>query len=142
VTFNEFNDFQQKLFDECIQIRDTKGKEYANSDDRFANFNRLRDSLGLTNVQIGWVYATKHFDSIAQAIKTKQYTGRAEPIRGRIVDAIVYLTLIAGMIEEVAPKLENSPKIVSSNLDGTLCTRCFRPFQSNDTIYSLENYRP
>jgi preprotein translocase subunit SecA len=100
MTFEEFDEFQSEIIKECIRMRDSKGKEYANSENRFDNFNRLAEELGLTNIQVAWVYAAKHLDSIKQAIRTKQYTGRAEPLLGRFVDSIVYFTLIAGMIEE------------------------------------------
>lgn len=99
MTFEEFDKFQDELWKECVKMRDTKGKEYANSANRFANFNRLAESLGLTNIQVAWVYAAKHLDSIAQFCRTQQ-THSTEPIRGRIVDAMVYLSLIAGMIHE------------------------------------------
>ncbi len=99
MTFAEFDELQDTILVLVKRMRDTKGKEYANSEDRFANFNRLAAQLGLTNIQVGWVYTAKHLDSIAQYCRT-QKTYSDEPIMGRIVDAIVYLTLIGGMIEE------------------------------------------
>lgn len=100
MTFEQFNKFQQELINEVVGMKDTKGKEYANGEDRFGNFNRLSTELGISNIDVAWVYATKHLDSIRHAIRAKQFTGLSEPIRGRFVDFIVYLTLIAGMIEE------------------------------------------
>ena len=102
MTFDEFNKFQLTLIDEVIRMRDTKGKEYANSTDRFANFKRLAEQLEISNIQIAWIYTTKHLDAIAQYCRTQE-TRSTEPIRGRIVDAITYLTLIAGMIKEWDP---------------------------------------
>lgn len=99
MTFEEFEKYQQSLFDEVAKMRDTKGREYANSADRFANFNRLAEELGLSNVQVAWVYTAKHLDSLKQYIRTQQ-TYSTEPIEGRIVDAICYLTLIGGMLLE------------------------------------------
>ncbi len=106
MTFEEFDKFQDELWQECVKMRDTKGKEYAHDSDRFANFNRLARELDVRNILIGWVYLTKHLDSIGSFIKTGR-TFSSEGIRGRIVDAIVYLTLIAGMIEEDERKIEN-----------------------------------
>jgi hypothetical protein len=98
MTRDEFDKFQAKLLTEVVEMRNTKGKEYANSESRFANFDRLAGSLGLSNIQIAWVYLTKHLDGIASYCRTQiEYS---EPIEGRVVDAIVYLTLIAGMIKE------------------------------------------
>jgi len=99
MTFPEFEKFQSELLKEVALIATTKGKEYANSMERFAHFNRLAEELGLKNYQVGWVYTRKHLDAIAQFCRTRE-THSTEPIRGRFVDAICYLTLMAGMVEE------------------------------------------
>lgn len=99
MTFQEFDKFQSKLFAEVVRMKDTKAREYANSKDRFANFRRLAASLNLRDYQIGWVYTVKHLDAIASYMKTGG-TLSEEGIRGRFVDAITYLTLIAGMVHE------------------------------------------
>lgn len=98
MTFEAFNKYQLELIDKVLKMKDTKGKEYANNSDRFANFNRLSTQLDISNIQICWVYLTKHLDGIASYCKTA--TELSEPIEGRIVDAITYLTLLAGMIKE------------------------------------------
>ena len=98
MTHQKFDDFQNVLLRKVVGMRDTKGKEYSNSESRFANFDRLAAELGLTNIQVAWVYTKKHLDGIASYCRTEKIL--SEPIEGRIVDAIVYLTLIAGMIEE------------------------------------------
>src|SRR5665811_11669 len=98
MTHEQFDDFQNTLLRKVVGMRDTKGKEYSNSESRFGNFNRIAAELGLTNIQVAWVYTKKHLDGIASYCRTEKIL--SEPIEGRIVDAIVYLTLIAGMIEE------------------------------------------
>jgi hypothetical protein len=115
MTFEEFDRFQEELLKEVVGMKDTKGREYSHSEDRFANFNRLSGRLGLPNTTIAWVYLTKHIDGIESYVKDGQ-TYSTEGVRGRIVDAIVYLTLIGGMIEEM---LDNT----SRSLDGfdTIC---------------------
>lgn len=105
MTFEEFDKFQDELWKECVEMRNTKGKEYAHSEDRFANFNRLAEELDVRNILIAWVYTTKHLDSIGSFVKTGKIFS-SEGIRGRIVDAIVYLTLIAGMLEEDSREIE------------------------------------
>lgn len=104
MTFADFDKYQEELFEHVRTMKLTKGKEYANSENRFANFYRLAESLGLTNIQVGWVYTAKHLDAIAQFCHTQQ-THSTEGIEGRIVDAITYLTLIGGMIQEQQSKL-------------------------------------
>ena len=98
VTHQEFDKYQNELLSKVVGMGDTKGKEYSNSESRFANFDRLAAELGLTNIQVAWVYTKKHLDGIASYCRTQKEL--SEPIEGRIVDAIVYLTLIAGMIAE------------------------------------------
>lgn len=99
MTFEQFDKFQEELLAQVVVMKNTKGKEYANSDSRFANFDRLSARLNLPNVQIGLVYLTKHMDAIESYI-SRGRTYSDETIQGRIVDAITYLTLIAGMIQE------------------------------------------
>lgn len=98
MTHEEFDGYQNVLLCKVINMGATKGKEYANSESRFANFDRTAAELGLTNIRVAWVHIKKHLDGIASYCRTEQLF--SEPIEGRIVDAIVYLTLIAGMIAE------------------------------------------
>lgn len=99
MTFEEFDAFQARLLEEVVVMKNTKGKEYANSLSRFANFDRLSYRLNLPRTQIGLVYLTKHMDAIESYISSGR-TYSTETIEGRIVDAITYLTLLAGMISE------------------------------------------
>lgn len=87
------------IFDECRKLREAGHKEYAHEEnDTFDNFNRLSKLLGLPREQILLVYLMKHIDGIASYVKGHQ--SQREDIRGRINDAIVYLTLLRGMIVE------------------------------------------
>lgn len=103
MTFQEFDEFQEKLLDEVVQMKNTKGKEYANSESRFANFDRLSQRLNIKPTAVALVYLTKHMDAIESYI-SRGRTYSTESIQGRIVDAITYLTLVAGMIQEEAIK--------------------------------------
>lgn len=105
MTFPEFDSFFEALIDECRSMRDTKGKEYAHSASRFANFDRTSERLGISREMVANVYLDKHLDAIDSYIMHKEsYSG--ENIQGRIVDAMVYLSLIAGMIEEHKTRLQ------------------------------------
>lgn len=101
MTFEQFNAFQESLLEEVKGMARTKGKEYANGVDRFGNFNRLAQRLGITREHVLYVYLAKHLDSIESRIVTGR-TFSTETTRGRIIDAITYLTLLAGMLEEVS----------------------------------------
>lgn len=108
MTPNDFNKYQLELIDKVLKITESKGKEYANSAvDRFANFNRLAAQLDMSNIKVCMVYLTKHFDAISNYVKTEEIL--SEPIEGRIVDAITYLILLAGMIKENSYSSEHNP---------------------------------
>lgn len=99
MTFPEFDAYSKALIDECLNMRDTKGKEYAGTKDRFDNFNRLALKCDLKRNLVWLVYFTKHMDAIESYINSGREFS-SEGIRGRIVDAITYLLLLGGMIEE------------------------------------------
>lgn len=150
--FKQFDDFQRELHQEIVSIGATKGKEYAHSDDRFANFRRLSEQLGLKDYQVGWVYAAKHIDSIISYIKEGK-TFSEEGIRGRFKDAILYFELILGMIED--DKLNGltvSEEVagltgyevgyeVTSNFDLIACSRCNHIFTVNEKAYQCADYK-
>lgn len=99
MTFPDFDKFQADLIEDVRNMATSKGKEYANSEDRFGNFNRLAQRLGIKREQVLLIYFTKHLDAIESFVKTGQ-TFSDEHIMGRIIDAITYLTLLGGMIHE------------------------------------------
>lgn len=103
MTFPEFAKFQDDLYAEISVTREIKGREYASSEDRFANFNRSAAKNEIHRLQAANVFLQKHQDSIDTFIKDIA-AGRtpklSEPIRGRFKDAILYLFLMAGMVEE------------------------------------------
>lgn len=93
-----------ELYERLKALTASKGEEYKRREDnQFANFERGAASLGLTREQVLMVYLSKHLDSIVTYVKDraqgqeKQY---AEPISGRIDDAILYLLLLRGMTIE------------------------------------------
>lgn len=100
MTFDEFDKFFDATVVEVRNMRDTKGKEYAHDADRFANFNRSAKELGVDPLVIWWVYTKKHMDSIVSYIQAGRKTYSTESIHSRFVDAITYLLLGAGMVEE------------------------------------------
>lgn len=84
----------------------TKGVEYANDEtDQLANFKRLAQALNTSPEVICSVYLTKHLDAIQNFVRrsgTGQMVVTSEPIRGRILDAILYLVLLRAIIEDAA----------------------------------------
>lgn len=87
---------------ERLAILAAKGHAYSGDADAFANFKRNAEAVGLTKYQILLVYMRKHIDAITTAIKDNPNSpvDKSESIIGRIDDAVNYLDLLAGMLEE------------------------------------------
>ena len=87
------------IFTQVEQMHTEGQKEYAMTEDNvFANFQRIANQTGLNQKMVLWVYLMKHIDGIASHIKG--HTSQREDVRGRLTDAIVYLCILWGMIDE------------------------------------------
>lgn len=97
-----FNERLEELFAECRNLLNTKGADYSGKQDRFLNFKANGERLGLSKYQIWSVYFAKHIDAIFNSIKIDPLNPKtnSEPLITRVQDAICYLTLLAGMMEE------------------------------------------
>ena len=74
-------------------------KEYAHDTENvFANFERVALSLDISKEKALMVYLMKHMDGINAYIKG--HKSQREDVTGRIKDAIVYLCLLWGMVDD------------------------------------------
>ena len=74
-------------------------KEYARKESNaFANFERVADYIDSNKQKVLMVYLLKHIEGIASFVNG--YKSQREDVTGRITDAIVYLCLLWGMIED------------------------------------------
>ena len=95
----EHNELLEDIFDEVRKIRLAGQKEYAHDKDNcFANFERIANLQGLNRETILMTYVFKHIDGIQSYVKG--HKSQREDVRGRIVDIIVYLTLLWGMADQ------------------------------------------
>lgn len=124
----EFQKFQQSLFEQAAIIRDTKGKEYATESNAFANFDDdARDSQGkLTRLDAAFFHYNKQVRAIRSYVQNRQEYSR-ELIGERFVDAINYLSLMAGMIvddKEIAKEIDRKwagrLKEIDTIIDGSI----------------------
>ena len=101
---SRFRETIDELYKRLVSLTETKGEEYKRREDnQFANFERGAHALGLTREQVLMVYLSKHLDSIVTYVKDRaagQEKVYAEPISGRIDDAILYLLILRGMTVE------------------------------------------
>jgi hypothetical protein len=102
-----------RVFEECRSLRGAGQKEYGHgSDNAFSNFERVGERMGLDRAAVLLVYLEKHIDGIHSFVKG--HRSQREDVRGRINDAIVYLCLLRGMVEDadngsLAPKNGGAP---------------------------------
>tara|TARA_R100000231_G_scaffold139446_1_gene120717 strand:- start:2012 stop:2476 length:465 start_codon:yes stop_codon:yes gene_type:complete len=95
----EHNELLEDIFDKVRDIRLAGQKEYAHDEDNcFANFERIANLQGLSRESILMTYVLKHVDGIQSYVKG--HKSQREDVRGRIVDIIVYLTLLWGMADQ------------------------------------------
>lgn len=89
----------QNQLDEVLKIRDAGQKEYARTENNvFANFERVANYTNTSRESVLMVYLLKHIDGIMAHVNG--HKSQREDITGRITDAIVYLLLFRGMIED------------------------------------------
>ena len=80
-------------------MREAGQKEYARKQNNaFANFERVAEHIDSSREKVLMVYLLKHIDGISSFVNG--HKSQREDVRGRITDAIVYLCLLWGMVEE------------------------------------------
>jgi hypothetical protein len=116
---DEFLSIVTDVFSSIIALTETKGKEYARSDDQLANFKRAAEDLDIDPLKVWSVFFGKHVDAIKSYVKLGPVARLtlSEPIEGRIDDAILYLILLRAIIQERKGIPEESDPIPGSGLD-------------------------
>ena len=95
----DFDKLFISVIDQVKSTRDQGQKEYAHTEDNvFANFERTANQLNTKKDKVLMTFLLKHIDGIVAHINGHE--SQREDIRGRIKDAIVYLTLYWGMVED------------------------------------------
>src|SRR5690606_1111816 len=95
--YDKFTAILNDLLEQVRKTRDAGQAEYAHTTENvFANFDRVAAQTGMSREQVLMVDLLKHFDGIYAYIKGPR--SQREPVQGRIIDAIVYLTLLYGMV--------------------------------------------
>lgn len=103
----ELDSLVHLTFAEVNRLLVVKGGEYANSEDRLANFKRGAALTGCTPLQVLFIYMSKHYDAVASFVKTSakgEARPSSEPIEGRLDDLINYCLLAKGLIREQSTK--------------------------------------
>ena len=99
MTYKDMQKVVRRQLKQVLKIRDAGQKEYARTQDNvFANFERVSSFTGVTREQSLMTYLLKHIDGIMAHING--HKSQREDVSGRITDAIVYLLLLQGMIDD------------------------------------------
>ena len=99
MNYNQLDKIIQSQIQQILQTRDDGQKEYARDiDNVFANFERVGKYINVSREQVLMVYLLKHIDGIMAYING--HKSQREGVEGRITDAIVYLLLLRGMVED------------------------------------------
>ncbi|MBT7091356.1 MAG: hypothetical protein HN932_12875 [Candidatus Marinimicrobia bacterium] len=98
------------IFPQLRAVRKDGQNEYTMSDDHFDNFNRMSNDVDIAPRKVLWIFFKKHLDGISNFLRGR--TSQREDVRGRIKDAIMYLMLLWGSIEDEKPSVKT--KIVST----------------------------
>jgi len=98
MTKDQYDDLFTDIMDQVKSTRDEGQKEYAHEEiNVFGNFERTARQLNTTRDKVLMTFLMKHMDGIVAHING--HKSQREDIRGRIKDAIVYLTLYWAMVE-------------------------------------------
>jgi len=99
MTYKDMQKVVRRQLKQVLKIRDAGQKEYARTEDNvFANFERVSSFTGVSREQALMTYLLKHIDGIMAHING--HKSQREDVSGRITDAIVYLLLLQGMIDD------------------------------------------
>lgn len=99
MTEKEFAQFVVSVRERQDELLRRKGADYTRGDaDRLSNFKRVAKAVGLTSLQVWYVYASKHWDAISVYVKTGRV--ESEGIAGRFDDLANYLMLGLALLAE------------------------------------------
>lgn len=99
----DFSRLQNALHAELSLLFAVKSGEYAADADKLANFRGAANRLGMLPEQVLLTYLDKHYAALCNYIRdlaTNRVRPRSEPIRGRVMDIMVYCTLFLAMEQE------------------------------------------
>ena len=102
MTIPDFDTHLEQIIADCRDTLTAKGRDYAGSADKFANFKRVADAAGLDPLQVMYIYAAKHWDAVSTFVKTRKLA--SEPIESRFVDLLNYVFLMSGIVREMTLK--------------------------------------
>jgi len=135
----EHNELLEDIFNEVRKIRLAGQKEYAHDEDNcFANFERIAKLQDLSRETILMTYMFKHIDGIQSYVRG--HKSQREDVRGRIVDIIVYLTLLWGMADQDDIAKERSTIDEEVSAEAQIANKFKGEWQKEPDRFKVEGY--
>ena len=95
----EMNGLMRRIMNVVSDTRDAGQDEYArDAENVFANFERVASFTNVNREKILLTYMIKHIDGLCSWVDG--HKSQRENVRGRLTDAIVYLCILWGMIND------------------------------------------
>ena len=115
----EMNELMDYVFEEVTRIRNAGQSEYARDlQNVFANFERVASFVGSSREKVLLTYMIKHVDGLCAY--ADGHKSQREDVRGRLTDAMVYLSILWGMIETEQVKYPGKSKYYYNRLKGEI----------------------
>ena len=92
------NQLMKKITNQVTETRNDGQLEYASDENVFADFEHTASLVGTSREKVLLTFLNKHIRGISAYVKGHE--SQREDVRGRITDAIVYLMLLWGMVED------------------------------------------
>tara|TARA_R100001594_G_scaffold146427_1_gene197825 strand:- start:1277 stop:1585 length:309 start_codon:yes stop_codon:yes gene_type:complete len=95
----EYNEHFEELLQIVIETREAGQEEYAHDNNNvFKDFYNTGELIGVKPEKVVFCHLNKHIRGISKYLQDGKK--QRDNIQGRIVDSIVYLSLLSGMIKK------------------------------------------
>ena len=99
MTKNEYNKHFNELLEIVVETREEGQKEYAHDNNNvFLDFDSTAKLINVSPEKVLFCHLNKHIRGISKYLQDGEK--QRDDIQGRIVDSMVYLSLLSGMIKK------------------------------------------
>ena len=86
-----------EFFENCIELQETKGKDYTTEGDAFKDLYDEAKAMGIIPEKVLWISMNKHYKAVRNYCQRGQT--QSEPIQERLKDLANYVSLMAVLIQ-------------------------------------------
>jgi hypothetical protein len=124
MTHKEFRDLMKLVFDECLEVQNRKGRDYAGTGDALKVFKEQAADMRISPLQSWGVLSSKGWNAIKTFAATQE--PGSEPLIQRVCDIINYSVFLLALAEEQRIEtgfLVNSDRTVFENDAGRVTSQ-------------------